>query len=67
MDFSFSEEEEAVRDLAKQVSHAVDPGPSLVVGVHDEPWRLGDVGVHEHLVLGPRVVHPPRAREHVGG
>src|SRR5579875_1375883 len=47
-----------VRDRAEQVGDHVDPGAALVVALHHVPGRLGDVGVHEHLVLGPRVVLP---------
>ena len=36
----------------------VDPRAALVVALDDVPGRLGQVGVHEHLVLGPGVVLP---------
>ena len=42
----------------KQMRDHVDPGPLLVLGLHDVPRAAGHVGVHEHLVLGPAVVLP---------
>ena len=48
-----------VGDRAEQVRDHVDPRPALVVALHDVPGRLRDVGVHEHLILGPGVVLPP--------
>ena len=51
-----------VGDAREQVGDHVEPGPALVVALDDQPRRLGDVGVHEHLVLGAGVVLPaPRA------
>src|SRR5262249_14379845 len=47
-----------VGDGGQQVRDHVDPRAPLVVALHPLPRRLGHVGVHEHLVLGPRVVLP---------
>ncbi len=47
-----------VVDGREQVGDHVEPRPALVVALDDPPRRLGDVGVHHHLVLGPRVVLP---------
>ena len=38
--------------------HHVQPGRPLLVALDDVPRRLGDVGVHHHLVLGAGVVLP---------
>jgi hypothetical protein len=57
----------AVGDRADQVGDHVDAGAPLVVALHHVPRRLGDVGVHEHLVLGPGVVLPPGDRLQVHG
>src|SRR4029453_11986938 len=57
----------AVGDLLEQVADAVEPGPALVVGLHHPPGGLLGVGVVEHVVLGPRVLHPQLARLEVHG
>src|SRR5450755_141941 len=41
---------------------AIDSGASLVVGVHDPPRRVLQVGVLEHLVLCLGIVEPTLAR-----
>jgi hypothetical protein len=40
---------------------AVEPGSLLVIGIHDVPRSPLAVGVLEHYVLGPRIVHPTLA------
>ena len=45
----------------------VQPGTLLVIGVHDIPGYLFDVGVSEHFVLGPGVLHPLPAGLQVHG
>src|SRR4051812_14674108 len=46
---------------------AVEPGSLLVIGIYDVPRTLLAVGVLEHHVLGPRIVHPTLARFNVHG
>ena len=48
------------------VNH-VDARLALVLGLHDVPARRLDVGVDEHVVLGPRVVLPAGDGLQVGG
>src|SRR6266498_3853601 len=55
-----------VWDPAQQVRDAIDPGASLVIGLHHEPGCFGDVRMYEHVVLGPRVVDPSSAGGEVG-
>src|ERR1700733_7157910 len=51
-----------VVDLREQVRDAVQPCAALVIGLHDPPRGRLDVGVTEHLVLGPGVLDPAGAR-----
>jgi len=48
-----------VGDGLQQVVDHIDARLALVLRLHDVPARRVDVGVHEHLVLGARVVLPP--------
>ena len=54
------------RHLRQDVGHAVDARATLVVGIDDVPRSLGEIRVHEHVVLRARVVHPLRPGEQVG-
>jgi tetratricopeptide (TPR) repeat protein len=56
-----------VGDRAEQVGDHVDAGVPLVLALHHVPRRLGDVGVDEHLVLGPGVIFPVGDRLQVHG
>jgi hypothetical protein len=41
---------------------AVKPGTFLVIGIDNMPGSLFKVGMLEHQILGPRIVHPTLAR-----
>jgi len=56
-----------VGDHSEEVVDAVEPGAFFAVGVHDEPWGFGDVGMGEHFILGAGILDPPLSGFEVHG